>query len=110
MSVQFHIDQDFFDAIDDFLLAVFPAFPQWQSDVVGDVEPIEESSILKEVSDSAANSPEILWAVLGDLFSEDLDLSRIWRQQADDMAQGHALAGARSPENHQGFTLFDLQR
>ena len=69
MSVQFHFGQDFFDSIDDFLLAVFPAFPQWQSDVVGDVEPIEESSILKQVSDPAANNSEILWSVLGDLFS-----------------------------------------
>ena len=65
---------------------------------------------MKQVSDPAANGPEILWAVLGDLFSEDLDLSRVRRQQADDMAQGHALTGTRSPENHQGFTLFDLQR
>ena len=107
MLVKFHFTECVFHPLINFTFCKFVSFQKGECHVFCDGEPIQKCTILKQITDLTANCCQLVRRCFGEVLPEDFYSSTIRLHQANDVAQGDALARSRSAEEDQSFTFFN---
>src|ERR1700741_2487729 len=100
--------QTFVDARGDLLLAELRVAPQREGDVLEDGHRIEERPFLKGHPELAAEAIQVPLTQRTNILPVDDAVAAIRLHQSDDVLERHALADARSADDHQRLTARDV--
>lgn len=82
---------------------------QRQCDVLLQVQRGEQRAPLEQYAETSFHLRAALGRQLQQVFAEHADAAGIWPAQADDAAQQHRLAGARSADHAENLAATDVQ-
>src|SRR5471032_2471950 len=98
------------DATADLVLGHVGMPAKWERDVLEYGHRIEESPFLKRHAESRAEAVQLARRHVADLFAVDVDLSAVRLQEADDVLERHALSRSGAADDHNRFTVLDVDR
>src|SRR5262249_41846100 len=97
-----HFKQTVYDLKNLVFAQVF-ALPKRKGDILTNGQRIEQSATLKDHSDFLADTLEVLFAVIGDVFVGDDNSARVRLEKSENMLQRYGFSHAAAAENADCF-------